>query len=313
MSDRSGYEKIIRGNIARSDRRFSDAIDVRRAHLCDISRAVAEKISAVCGGDLLTAVCTREEPKQIYDSLRGCAGSGGETFCAKDVSETDSLTICKGITDGKCYTAREVCRALSGSDDEPETDGVKIAFAPGKPANAAFETFAKSMKNVSAQSEESFSASCDSTAGGDSDYCIIPIENSSDGRLGSFYRLIEKNGLYIVMSYRYVSPDGENYTRFALCCGKMTHIALDGETYLHFHLTADGLDTLEDILRAGRFFGLRIVRADMIPSSVAGRDNSIDFIFAVENGDLAGFVCFLKLEYPQFSVTGIYAENGGAR
>lgn len=312
MADRAEYEKIIRENISRSDVRFSDAVTVRRAHLCDISRAVAEKISSVCGGDILTAVCTREEPKEIYDSLRRCAVFGGDPLCRTDVTALDSLLICEGLTSGKNYTADDVCAALCG-DGSPATDGVRIALAPGRPANAAFETFAKELKNVTAQTEESFSAACDSTAEGDSDYCIMPIENSSDGRLGSFYRLIEKNGLYIVMSYRYVSPDGESYTRFALCAGGPARLGCDGKTYLHFHLTADGMETLEAVLRAGRFFGMMTVRADMIPTAVAGRDNALDFIFSADGGDLAGFICYMKLEYPQFSVTGIYAESGGGR
>lgn len=77
---------------------------------------------------------------------------------------------------------------------------------------------------------------------------------------------------------------------------------------LHIRLTLDSPDGLSDLLFCGKYFGASLRRSDPIPAAATGRENSFDVAFCVDGADLAGLICALKLEYPQFSAVGIYTE-----
>ena len=62
---------------------------------------------------------------------------------------------------------------------------------------------------------DSFTAVCESTDDGNT-LGIIPIINSNDGRLMSFYRVIDKYDLKISAVCKVENPDGEGFTKFAL-------------------------------------------------------------------------------------------------
>lgn len=309
----SGFSAVAH-NIARSNEKFGVLTDIRAAHLCEIAHAVLQGV----GDDSLPAICGGDTAREIYSRLliptdmtvTEALAREGKYFSGR-ISDFDKFFICREMIGGREYDDGQICAALAGETSEDFSEGeVSIAFSSGKAANAAFEEFAKFFRAASPVDEDNFQSACDFVAGGDGDYCILPVENSSDGRLGGFYSLIEKNGLYIVASCRVRSRDGESHTRFALCSRRMGVLGGRGEKLFHFRITLDSMNELCTILSAGEFFGAEVKRTDIVPPSLSGRDNSLDMIFGGEC-DLAGFICFLKLEFPQLTPIGLYRETEG--
>lgn len=304
-------------NILRSCERLGDLAGIRAAHLREISRAIVMELGEEAGAASLLS----EHAGEIYRRFRTEAEAGialvpellpEERFFSGELSLFDTLCICRGISGEVSPSERELREAVSGAECAGAVQSdVRIAFAPGREANLAFERFAGFFSSATPDGEENFQTACELAAGGECDYCMIPVENSADGRLGGFYRLIEKNGLYIVSVCRIWSRDGENYTKFALCSREMTSVGIDGEKIFHFRATLAGMGEIEAIASAARFFGAEVKRADTIPPALSGRDNSLDVVLGIGECDIFGLLCFLKFEFPQFTPTGFYIELGG--
>ena len=88
----------------------------------------------------------------------------------------------------------------------------------------------------------------------------------------------------------------------------MNEIRATGGVILKFRITFGKSDELSSLVFAVKYFGASLVRVDLLPFSVSGRENSYDFIVNTDNADIRGLICFLILEYPQFTPVGIYKE-----
>lgn len=128
----------------------------------------------------------------------------------------------------KFETAREqllICKHLAlsfkhnlGADieEKQKRDFSGIAYwYSNSYAKEALLKFEKAFGNRDEIPVDSFTAVCESTDDGNT-LGIIPIINSNDGRLMSFYRLIDKYDLKISAVCKVENPDGEGFTKFAL-------------------------------------------------------------------------------------------------
>lgn len=323
MKDAAKERGILSDCIENNTRAVLLSAEKRMARISELAHFSCREILVSSGGDIMSAVCFSDEARRIYESGKralagevslGKANADEEKIISDVISACDRLYFCKAISrfDGRKYTEDDALRWLSDGEQTvvPPASGEKrIAFMRSRQANEAFSRFARYIPGgVMPFGEESFADVCRSVYSGATEYGLIPVENSSDGRLVGLYGLFERYGLYITMLCDIASPDGEGYTKFALCSRSPESIKAKGEKILHIRLTLDSPDGLSELLFCGKYFGAFLRRADLIPLSAAGRENSFDVSLCIDNCDLAGLICALKLEYPQFSAVGIYTE-----
>lgn len=320
--DIGGEMKILSDCTAKNAACIFRYAEKRMARTAELAHIVCRKILSGSDADIMDVICTSDEAREEYisgkkalecDALTGLANKNEAANLKRTLSLCDVLYFCREISrfGGKTYAAADAERWLSDGDiiQYPRAGDVKIAFVRGRQANDAFAEFARYIHGgAMPYGEESFADVCQSVYSGIAEYGIIPVENSSDGRLASFYGMFEKFGLYIIMLCEVMSGDGESYTKFALCSRSVKALMADGEKTLHFRLTLDSPDGITALLYGGRYYGASLRRAEPIPVSAAGRENSFDISFCVDGADLAGFICCLKLEYPQFSTVGLYTS-----
>ena len=317
-----GEKKILSDCIEKSSRSVAGCAEKRIARIYELAHMVCREILSGTDGDIMAAVSASDEARETYSDgkriLSGELPTGGENaeerqFLSDAVSLCDTFCLCRAISrfGGRKYTDSDVLSWLSDGDGiQSERMGeAKVAFVRGRQANDAFSRFARCIPGgVMPFGEESFADVCRSVYSGVTEYGMVPVENSSDGRLAGLYGLFERYGLYIIMLCEVGSGDGEGYTKFALCSRSMKLLRAGGERILHIRLTLDSPDGLSDLLLCGKYFGALLRRSDPIPTAATGRENSFDVAFCVDGADLAGLICALKLEYPQFSAVGIYTE-----
>lgn len=292
----------------------------RMARIAELAHILCRRIISEGDADIMNAVCTSDVAREEYisakrmleyDALTGSVNESEAVNLRRTLSLCDAMYFCRAISrfGDRTYTETDVERWLSDGDTVQYTRGgdTRIAFVRGRQANEAFAEFARFIPGgAMPYGEENFSDVCQSVYSGIAEYGIIPVENSSDGRLASFYGMFEKFGLYITMLCEVRSGDGEEYTKFALCSRSVRSLRAGGEKILHIRLTLDSPDELAALLCGGSHYGASLRRAEPVPVSAAGRENSFDVSFCVDGADLAGLICCLKLEYPQFSTVGLY-------
>ena len=232
MYDNIGGEmKILSDCTAKNAACIFRYAEKRMARTAELAHIVCRKILSGSNADIMDVICTSDEAREEYisgkkalecDALTGLANENEAANLKRTLSLCDVLYFCREISrfGGKTYAAADAERWLSDGDiiQYPRAGDVKIAFVRGRQANDAFAEFARYIHGgAMPYGEESFADVCQSVYSGIAEYGIIPVENSSDGRLASFYGMFEKFGLYIIMLCEVRSGDGESYTKFALC------------------------------------------------------------------------------------------------
>lgn len=309
---------IIGKNLKKTSLSLSRSMEKSFAHLGEQAHMLSRTILDETGHtDVLRAVLTSDEAVRIYrESFADMQGETPimaqmqESYFQRSLDRFFKLYLCDAIAKkGKTLTLEEIAPMICGeSAPAPAEKEKTVAFLRNVQASRAFECFAGSLGGVSAVYESNFLNACESVYTGQATYAIIPIYSAVDGRLGSFYRQIEKYELSIVFTCDIDSDDGENTTTFALVYKDRLFLETDGEPLYECKITFDEPDRLADIADAASYFNVRIYSLDALPSVFSGRTNTFAIVFGLRNANICGFFSYLALEYPQTAAVGIYRK-----
>lgn len=205
---------------------------------------------------------------------------------------------------------REHLRSQFSSFEESDERSLgKISYIRNKYTERAFDRFAKLIEDAKVLHADSFEDSCMDVYNGICEYCILPTENSVDGRLSAFGKLIEKYDLHIAATT--TIPDGESYTEVALLARdidfqkfgdsakqRMLEISLTSP----IHSTSD----INGILSFANAYGLILSRID---SRLSADGVRFTILLSADNVQIRNIeilvLCLLSI-YPSFTVTGFY-------
>jgi hypothetical protein len=320
-SSETDLEQIIYRNLEDVFRSEACVHERKFAHLNERARLIADVLKKESGyDDIMDAVTSYREASEIYGNMKGTAqdfldyfdkASLNEAECISSVSKKlDDMYLCKRISryERRTYEKKDLIRWLSESEDIPShvIHDKKVSFVRGSQAGRAFERFAKYVPGVLAEYEEDFKSGCEAVANGETTYAIVPIENSLDGRLNSFYRLIEKHALSIVLTVDIPSDDYESNTKFALVYKSIDVIPAEGTEIFECKISFSNQKDVANILMAAEYFGAEVYKLYSLPPSSGIMENSFDIIFDISGADTAALICYLFLEYPYFSTIGLY-------
>lgn len=230
------------------------------------------------------------------------------------------------------FIARRVPRLpflSTRADDVPAAAKGRVAYMPGALADQAYIRFAEHIPHCRAAVFHGFVDACEEVWGGLCEYCILPLESTTEGKLLGFSRLIIKYRLQIIAVCD-VTDAGEETMRFALLrtAGEdwsAEYSPLSSEknpvTYLEV-LHAASLPNYSEITAAAEFFGLLPLRIDTLPlkdiytlrSEYAWQTTLptetppplMTTVWQVSGKDIAAFLCYLALEASEDPVLGLY-------
>ena len=103
-------------------------------------------------------------------------------------------------------------------------------------AKEALEKFSKQFEHCEEIIAESFTSVCEIIQD-DTTFGIIPIINSSDGRLIPFYRILDRFDLKISAVCRIDNPGNDGFTKFALVGKKLSDISSNSQKTIEFSVT----------------------------------------------------------------------------
>ncbi len=316
----TGNHQILQKNIDRVKLQASSAAEKSFAHLCEMARMISSEILRATGEkDIIRAVLQTDEAARIYrsffseqatDSHFADVNQAEERFFDRETERFVKLYLCRRIA--KCGT-RHTFADLNTIFFDPSFTSVnisdrKVAFLRNRQAFRAFEIFAKTLGGVSVLYENNFQNACEAVAIEQAAYAIIPIYSTSDGRLNSFYRMIEKYELNIILTCDVDSDDGENMTTFALLYKDRACLHV-GAPKFECKITFDDLSSVSDITDAASYYGASLDSLESLPMMFSGRAGTFSAVFDLTNADIDGLICYLALEYPQMSVVGVYSKT----
>ena len=201
-----------------------------------------------------------------------------------------------------------------GSTD-PTTAGAhsKISYSRNKYNDAAFEHFSRFVANAKPDYASSFAECCESVYDGRCEFCILPIMNSSDGRLMSFYSLLDRYELKICET---VDIDGDDTTssfRHALvgrsCREQRNRISKNQRWVFEFSIIEENTDFLAPLFEAASKSEARLICVDSTPVEYAPDMQKFFFSFSLPTQNAIAFRLFVALKHQTHTPIGIYKET----
>ena len=235
----------------------------------------------------------------------------------QNLSVLDKIELCRNAA-ADLMIDRELKEVLFGQDEKCSPDAIgKVAYMKNHYADAAFLMFSRSVSAPRSFYLTSTQAVCEEVYSGGCEYCILPIETDTDGKLMTFYSMIDKYELKIhsVCTVRYA--DNQSFTKFALLKKSIsgTGIFNVSQAYLNKRMleikisqTSQNDSPLYDILKAADACSLKLLRIDSLPLSYNRDLLGYYTVFSINQADFKTFLIYLALESPQSYIIGYYSS-----
>ena len=305
--------EIVLANLSELELALESVTEERLAHLIELAGAIIAD-----GGDV-------DIVKSIILSIKsnGRADAGSiisENRHVADVifshlSTIERLTVFKEVFGLLRDENPEMLSRLWQEESFPVADNAveRIAYLKNSYNDAAFMQFSALFDSPRAAYFNSVIDVCESVYNGESQYCILPVETSEDGKLLSFYELIFKYSFKIVSVYDLQGDNG--YTRYALLSrcfdADFAHMrAKSRNKYFEFFISSNDNTMLEEILCAADFSSLKLRRIDTlnIHNENNEKETYICPVFRADGADMTTFLSFLAIDCPDFIPIGIYTQ-----
>jgi prephenate dehydratase len=185
----------------------------------------------------------------------------------------------------------------------------RIAYQKSSYADAAYLRFAEVMPLPRAVNTHSFQSACEDVYNGLCEFCILPLENTSEGQLHTFSRLIDRYGLKIAATCDITAGDGTRTTKFALL--QKLLIPLDRVKFksapcFEFSYPMSSDPAPAALLQAAKMCGLRLLRVETRPQIEKDMPALGHYVFDTEGGDLFSYLLFLSMTAPEHEIIGVY-------
>lgn len=297
MTDFRNYspEDVICANLQETAARLGLIDEQDRAHLRELASELTKDTS---GPRELIASLPDLLPAALFDSAHPAER-------ARNTARR--VTLCREIAaqitpDGK-LPPEWFLTEPDGETQEPE----RIAYQRSSYADTAYFRFAPYLSDPRAVYTHSFPAACEEVYNGLCEYCILPLENSSEGPLSSFTRLIDRFGLRIAATADVTATDGSRTTRFALLHrGSLPLLEAGNATrYLEISVRLDGTHTLSELMLAAELCGLSLLHVNT-RTDPDGSDVYVHPVLRAPDDRLALFLLYLATDPCQYETVGLY-------
>ena len=307
-----GFDTTPDVSIAKKNLEFWDT---RQIKFFEIRSALSKELTNVVTDQLsITADSLNSLYNQIFSSRSSQHLTNYKYF--DTILTFDKLDFCKEISkNAQLY--QEFTKSIAGEDEDCEKNSLgKVAYIKNPYTDKAYLSFSKIITFPRYSYFSSFQAVCEEVYSGSCEYCILPIENATDGKLMSFYSMIDKYELKVCAVCQVVHLDSQSFTKFALLKKSISLMGIfnTGESYLNrsrleirISQTSENDSSLHNILYAANVCSLKLQRIDSLPLSYNTKLFGHYVIFSLNQADLKTFLMYLALEFPQSYVVGIYS------
>ncbi len=311
MEDFLAYspEDVIAANLNELDERIGYLCEQERAHLRELAMQIVED-----GSDASDFIASLPDHRPPLPPSRD-SGSPENPALSEQIHRMrgiwKSILLCSEI-DSLLGTQYHVQDFFEDAEAPSDASRGRIVYQRNSYADSAYLRFTELIPNAHAVYAHSFGAMCEEVVRGNCEYCILPLENSAEGPLNSFARLIDQYELKIAATCDIPTTDGSRITRFALLRRDLSAVLPTphgARRCFELSLPVDELPARGEVLYAASCCGLVCNHVDTRVHRAEGTVQSVThFSFYADYGNLRAFLLFLSMEAPQYTAIGYYAQ-----
>lgn len=202
---------------------------------------------------------------------------------------------------------------IGSTDPTPAGAHSKISYVKNRYNDEAFEHFSHSTPNVKPDYASSFKEAAENVFDGRCEFCILPIMNSEEGRLMSFYSLLDRYELKICETVDLDADDSSRtirYARVGKACKEQKERFQSNQSYIfEFSITAASSDFLVPLFEAAKQSKATLVSIDSLPVEYTTDTQRFFFSFSIPQKSSAAFRLFVALKHQGYMPIGLYGEN----
>ena len=197
------------------------------------------------------------------------------------------------------------------TDGAPDTVRGEVVYVRNARTDSAFESLRSRNKRVKARYATSMTDACERVWDSTSEFCLIPIENSTDGKLYSFYAMLDRYDLRICDTVSIADGQGTGEIVFALAGRRVLGASelRSKSVVLEFSALSEDTGFISQTVRAANELGACVFSIGTQPSPDADAGNR--YYFAVEFDGISPIpmVVYLALERIRYSLIGWYPKH----
>ncbi len=222
-------------------------------------------------------------------------------------SHIDKAMLCAHLSQSQKYGIELYRQSLYEQNDIPAGAHGRVAVVRNKYNEKAYERFMSIITSPKIIYSPSFSEACDDVFDGRCEFCILPIENSQNGRLFSFYSMLDRYELRICATCRLEGETHSERVRYALV-GKASpdRIPKNLEWCFEFSIISDSGSIIGDIADICGAFDARLSGIDSLSVSYDDDLQKYYFTFKLPQRTISGFELYLSEEYSRYTPIGLY-------
>jgi len=300
-------EDVIAANLLELDRRAESLSEQSLAHLHELAEAIVA--GDVQDSEFIASLPDRRPPRAPVNTELLSQNAASVHFLQALSDTWKRVVLCQRINQ-LAKTRQKLSIESFFPDLEHLQDSARdrIVYQRNSYTDTAYLRFASLLTSPRAIYSHNFETVCEEVYNQNCEYCILPLENSTEGPLTGFVRLIARYELKIAATCDVPTVDESRVTRFALLRRNPIpwSTATDKDVFLAFSLL-EGEPSSADILYAARCCGLTLHRMDAHAAST--HDTIVThYVFRTENSDLLSFLLYLGMEAPHYELQGLYPQ-----
>ena len=230
-----------------------------------------------------------------------------------EASGSEKLMLCKALLESPSLISEELRESmLALSEDTAAGSHAKVAYVRNKYNDMAFDIFGKALSNAKQVHSPSFSEACEEVLDNRAEFCIMPIEDSGDGRLFRFYSMLDRYDLKILSTCELETEDHAKMIRYALAGKGLTEKNLNSllkkkqKQTFEFSLVAPDALFLSDVTEALKSCGALPQKIDSLPVEYDHNMRRFFFNVHIAPSELCALCLYLSLEFSSYTFIGSY-------
>ena len=242
--------------------------------------------------------------REIYDSF---------LYSVPNADSREKLLLCRNIVNGETLGASELDETiLAITGDTAAGSHGKIAYVRNRYNDEAFSFFSERMQHAKPVVTTSFSEICEELADNRCEFGILPLENTSDGKLFGFYSMLDSYELKIVDLCLVETEDSAKNICYGLVSRGITKSRISSLVKknelcrFEFSVVSESADFCSDIISALGECGARLLKISSVPLPYDDRLQRFFFTAELRATHLYELALYLSMEFSSYAFIGFY-------
>lgn len=267
-------------------------------------KALAEKQRSLAISQWIKRVLSEsdDEPSHLYEQF--CSLLSAEEI----LSPEDRALFCTHLASHPTLQKKLIALSPLQSND-PAASGShgRIALVRNRYNEEAFSIFERSVQGAKPEFFSSFADACEDVFDNLCEFCILPVENTGDGRFFGFYSMIDRYELRICAVCELETENAPETIRYALV-GKHLPRRIPKDTDWNFecYISAEAEAFPYDVFCVAPIFSATPIKIDSLPILYDDRAHRFYLTFRIPRDLAYAFDLYLSKEHPRYTAIGLY-------